>query len=116
MNENHPPLPSFKRPAPPSVEPVTIGGMSYEQVKNALELGFDQMTGYLRAVDQESGEVAWVRKVYSISIDERMERDVQDVHFKSMQAGPDGLTLMIENERGEQYSVDTATGDSTRVE
>ncbi len=113
MTEEFPPPRSSKRPAPPEIEPVVIGDVRYEQVRNALDLGFDQLTGYLRARDAGTGEDLWVRQVYAVVIDESKERDVQEVYFASMTAGGDGASLIIENERGERFSVDAGTGEST---
>jgi hypothetical protein len=91
----------------PIVEPIVSGGIRYEQVKNGLLAGFDQMGGLLTAYDEESGEQLWTLKVYDNKRDPEREGDVQDVFFKSMTLQDDG-TLLIENERGARFIVDPA--------
>ncbi len=91
----------------PIVEPIVSDGVRYEQVKNGLLAGFDQMGGYLSAFDENSGEQLWTLKVYDNKRDPEREGDVQDVFFKSMALQEDG-TLLIENERGARFIVDPA--------
>ena len=43
-----------------TVAPVVIEGVSYEQMKNGLQAGLDQMGGFLQARNVASGEVLWV--------------------------------------------------------
>lgn len=75
-----------------------MAGTCYEQVRNGLLAGFDQMGGYLAAYDAESGRELWTLKVNDNKRNPEKEGDVQDVFFKSMTTQPDG-TLLIENER-----------------
>lgn len=89
----------------PQVAPITLGGIRYEQVKNGLLAGFDQMGGFLVAKDDASGELLWTLKVYENPRQAGKEGDVQDVFFKTMQLQSDG-TLLIENERGKRFLVD----------
>lgn len=89
----------------PKVAPISQKGVRYEQIKNGLLVGFDQMGGYLAAVDESTGEQVWALKIYDNKRDEEKEGDVQDVFFKSMTLQPDG-TLLIENERGKKFIVD----------
>ena len=96
----------------PAVPPVTIGQVRYEQVRNDLVAGFDQMGGYLAAYDGEGGQQLWTLKVYENKRLSDKEGDVQDVFFRSMSAQPDG-TLLIENERGGRLGVDP-TGRASR--
>jgi hypothetical protein len=98
----------------PTVPPVTIGKVRYEQVRNGLLEGFDQMGGYLAAFDVESGSQLWTMKVYENKRLPDKEGDVQDVFFKSMTAQPNG-TLLIENERGGRFVVDPAIRTSKPV-
>jgi hypothetical protein len=94
----------------PVVAPVSVDGVRYEQVKNGLLAGFDQMGGYLAAYagDQQ----LWTLKVYDNKRDPVREGDVQDVFFKSMTLQADG-TLLIENERGARFIVDPKARTST---
>lgn len=105
---------SSSRVPGPNVPPVTIGKVRYEQVRNGLLEGFDQMGGYLAAFDVETGSQLWTLKVYENKRLPEKEGDVQDVFFKSMTAQPDG-SLLIENERGGRFVVDPASRTSRPV-
>lgn len=103
---------SSSRIPAPSVPPVTDGATRYEQIKNGLLEGFDQMGGLLAAVDAQSGKRLWAMKVYDNRRLSDKEGDVQDVFFKSMSLRADG-TLLIENERGGKFVVDPKARTST---
>lgn len=103
---------SSSRIPSPTVAPVTIGNVRYEQIRNGLLAGFDQMGGFLAAYDATSGKQLWTLKVYDNQRLSDKEGDVQDVFFKSMTARPDG-TLLIENERGKRFVVDPNTRTSS---
>ncbi|MFT3734762.1 MAG: hypothetical protein QM776_07030 [Rhodocyclaceae bacterium] len=96
----------------PQVQSITHAGIRYEQVKNGLLAGLDQMGGYLAAHDEASGAQLWVLKVYDNKRVPGKEGDVQDVFFKAMSLQPDGK-LLIENERGLRFMVDPAAKTST---
>jgi hypothetical protein len=98
-------------PAPP-VQPIEIAGVRYEQVRNGLTAGLDQMGGYLAAVDPATGHQLWTLKVYDNRRDPALEGDVQDVFFRSMTLQADGK-LLIENERRVRFVVDTAARTAT---
>jgi len=96
----------------PTVAPVEIDGVRFEQVGNGLVAGFDQMGGYLAARDATSNTELWTLKVYDNKRDPAREGDVQDVFFESMTV-QDGGTLLIENERGKRFVVDPKARTST---
>lgn len=104
----------MSRKPPEHVDPVVIDGVRYEQVMNATRYGFDEAPGYLRAVREADGVQLWIKQIYALDIDPERERDVQEVYFRSMSVGEDGM-ILIENERGRKFSVDPATGESTPV-
>lgn len=99
----------------PAVPSVSIGGVRYEQVKNGLMAGFEQMGGHLAAYDENSGQQLWTLKVYDNQRVPGKEGDVQDVFFKSMTLQPDG-TLLIENERRARFVVDPKARTSTAAQ
>jgi len=105
---------SGSRIPPPTVAPVSLGGIRYEQVKNGLLAGFDQMGGLLAAYDESTGEQLWTLKVYDNLREPTKEGDVQDVFFKSMTLRPDG-NLLIENESGARFVVDPSAKTSIPV-
>jgi len=96
----------------PSVQAIVKDGIRYEQVKNGLTADLDQMGGHLQAHDPNSGVLLWTLKVYDNQRVPGKEGDVQDVFFKQMQLQSDG-TLLIENERGLKFKVDTQGRTST---
>jgi hypothetical protein len=95
------------RSAPARLPPVEIDGVRYEQVMNGLRIGMPARCGYLSATNVKSGERLWVIRVYEVTYDEQLERDVQDVYFTRMHAMPGGK-LEIENEAGDKFVVDLA--------
>jgi hypothetical protein len=97
--------PNLSRIPAPRVDPIDVDGVRYEQVRNGLLVGLDQMGGWLAAVDIASGQQLWVLKVYDNRRDPSLEGDAQDVFFRSMSRQPDG-TLLIENERRRRFVVD----------
>lgn len=96
---------SCRRIPAPQICAITQGGIRYEQVKNGLLAGLDQMGGYLLAKDDVSGELLWTLKVYDNQRQAGKEGDAQDVFFKSIQLQSNG-SLLIENERGKRFIVD----------
>lgn len=69
-------------------------------------MGYDQLTGYLMATDQDSGERLWVVKVYDLRRDPNIEGDVQDVYFSRMELIPGKNRLLVENEARQRFIVD----------
>ena len=106
--------PSMSRRPPRTLGPIEKDGIRYEQVMDMP--GIDNRTGWLRATRMDSGEVIWTRQVYRHDIDPRMERDVQEFYFRSMELDPTGGAILIEDERGRHYSVDPASGESTALD
>lgn len=108
-------MPMMDRPAPPHVEPVTIGGTRFEQALDVDDSGGGD-SGWLRAVDASEDRELWLVRVYAPEYDPTMERDVQEVYFTDLAVSPDGDRLLVTNEAGERWEVDPATGQSRRVE
>jgi hypothetical protein len=96
--------PTASRGPPRRVPPVVIDGVRYAQV--AGEIDRDGQVGGLLAAFDAAGRELWRLRVYDRVRLPGLEGDVQDVYFRSMRA--DGRTLLIENERGDRYEVDTA--------
>ena len=102
---SHKPEPTASRAPPPRVGPVFIAGVRYAQVAGTLDAD-GQVGGILAAYDASNREL-WRLRLYENVRVPGLEGDVQDVFFRSMRA--DGVRLLIENERGERFEVDTAT-------
>jgi hypothetical protein len=62
----------------------------------------------VQAQEISSGKLLWDRMVYRVIYDERLERDAQDVFIVrvSVNAG----SLLVENDLGETFEMDLATG------
>lgn len=105
---------SSSRIPAPKVAPVIIKGIRYEQVKNGLLAGQDQMGGYLAAYNIGDNKQLWILKVYENKRNPEREGDVQDIFFKSMTLQEDGKLLIV-NERKTAFIVDverkTVTSD-----
>jgi outer membrane protein assembly factor BamB len=98
----------------PTVSPISLNGVRYEQVPNGLLAGFNQMGGYLAAYDESTGQLLWTTKVYDNLRNSEKEGDVQDIFFKSMVLQADG-TLLIENERSKKFIVNPVAKTSIPI-
>ncbi len=99
---------SSSRPMAPKVAPVTIGAVRYEPTTQTTTPGPEHAPGVLGAYDAATGARLWTLKVDAQAIDKRLETDVQEDHFKSMTATPEGK-LQIVTEAGRRYEVDPST-------
>jgi hypothetical protein len=88
-----------KRVAPTPVPPVTIGSTKYSAPSDKM--------GHVVATDTSNGKELWRVRIYSVLINPFLERDVQDVFITSLVIS--GGTLLIENERGDKYTLDVNT-------
>ncbi len=106
--------PSFSRPPPKAVDPLEKDGIKYEQLLSHSTSENKNRTGWLRATQSATNKELWVKQVYQYDIDSTLELDVQEIYFRSMVFDADATAILIENERGERYSVDLISGESTR--
>jgi outer membrane protein assembly factor BamB len=88
-----------KRLAPTPVPPVTIGSIKYAAPEDAM--------GYVVATNTSNGKELWRVRIYSVQINPILEKDVQDVFITSLVVS--GGTLLIENERGDKYTLNVST-------
>jgi outer membrane protein assembly factor BamB len=93
-----------KRTVPHAVEPLTVHGVSYSAPATAM--------GFVVASDALSGRELWRQRIYRISVNPSLERDVQDVFITSLTLR--GGSLVIANEHGERYALDLSTRKVTR--
>ena len=90
-----------KRAPKPVVPPVEIAGVQY-RAPNTFET-----EGCVEAWDTKSQTLLWRKKVYySVKIP-FLEEDVQWVFIKSMTLSKSGDGLIVVNEAGRQYTVNT---------
>lgn len=88
-----------KRMAPTPVPPVMIDSIKYSAP--------DDRMGYVVATDTTSGEELWRVRIYSVQINPVLEEDVQHIFITSLKVS--GRTLLIDNERGDKYTLDVDT-------
>jgi hypothetical protein len=100
----------FRKPEPPAsrapprrLPPVIIDAVRYACVAGEIDRD-GQIGGILGAFDGSNREL-WRLRVYENVRIPGLEGDVQDIYFRSMRA--DGSMLLIENEIGERFEVDT---------
>lgn len=104
--------PRSSRPPPATVPPVVHQGVRYEQDMQSARFGGTQSSGYLVAVDADSGARLWMLKVYEVPSQPGAPFQLQRF-FRSMRLGASGATLEIESEAGGHYVVDLAARTST---
>lgn len=95
------------RPWAPQVQPVTIGAVSYQPTTQDTIAGPEHAPGFLGAYDATTGARLWTLKVYERPVDARLEKDVQQDHFKTLTSTADGK-LQVVTETGRRYEVDLA--------
>lgn len=105
-------MPKPKRVGPPTVEPVTLGGVRYEAPPWGRGRGLDQNGGYVVATDASSGRELWKVRVYRIDYDPALESDVQDIFIKSIAPGANGHELTVTDERGREFVLDLSTHEA----
>lgn len=81
---------SRKRAAPAPVTPLIHNGIEYTA---SQQLGL----GNVQARDTSSNQILWKKSVYTITYDEKMEEDVQDIWITKIQVA-DEKTLRITDE------------------
>jgi len=96
-----------KRSAPAPVDPVVHEGVRYEALQWGKARNLGQNGGYVSAHDATFGKELWLQKVYDVTYDGDMEDDKRDVFITSLAIS--GNCLIVEDERGEHYSLDLKT-------
>jgi hypothetical protein len=94
-----------KRTPPPTVAAVKSGDVEYRAPSNQM--------GCIEAWDVTKNELIWRRQIYVVKYRIGLERDVQDVFIRSMQA-KDGK-LLVTNERQSEYELDLESLEVTVV-
>ncbi len=93
-----------KRLAPKPVTPVVAGAVEYSAPHEQM--------GFVVATDTGTHKELWRERIYTVHIDPKLERDVQDVFITSLVI--EGGVLVVTNERGESYALDLATRKVTK--
>lgn len=97
---------SRRRRLPPELEPITLNGVVYKELRQGNKLGYEQKSGFLVALDQKTGQMLWHVIVYPIHYAEGKETDVQEVFFTRLELLPGKQKILIENELEKQFIVD----------
>lgn len=95
-----------KRNAPKPVAPVVAGSVEYSAPHEFM--------GFVIATDTHTHKELWRERIYRVSINPALERDVQDVFIASL-ALERGV-LIITTERGVSYTLDLVTRKVTKRE
>jgi hypothetical protein len=96
-----------KRMPPKPVEPLVHNGVKYVAL---LDNGRE---GIIVAQDEKSGKKLWDLVVYTVKIDPNLEEDVQWVFITTLAVRDN--TLVVTNEKKQQYSVDLKTKKIEKV-
>jgi hypothetical protein len=87
-----------KRLAPRQVPPVAHDNITYE--KHGMST--------VVAKDKNSQEL-WRVQVYDVQYNNKLERDVQDIHIKELKLDDKKEKLLIKDEKNRNYSLDIRT-------
>jgi hypothetical protein len=91
----------FKRATPKEVPPVVVGNIEYSASMNEVI-----------AKDTLTKDQLWIKEIYPIKFNKRLERDVQEVYIDSLSYHDS--TLLIRNENSHYYSLDLYTREVTK--
>ncbi|SMF68785.1 hypothetical protein SAMN02745866_04339 [Alteromonadaceae bacterium Bs31] len=92
-----------KRPLPADVRPLIYKGVMYTAPHWASENNSKRNGGYVLATEVETGNQMWRKRVYSTWYNPFLEEDVQDVFIVSIELAGEGDSLIITNEKGNEY-------------
>jgi hypothetical protein len=106
---------SAKREVPAEVPAIIYGGVIYSVPHFGFENGSKQNGGFVKATNEKSSDVMWVKRIYKIWYNPFKEQDVQDIFVTSMQISSDNTHLVITNERNETYSLNVGTQKVKRL-
>jgi len=98
-----------KRMAPREVGPITIDGVEYSAPHFASCREKTRSCYSVRAERLQDAKVRWECDVYYVDYEPSLEQDVQDVFITKLRAEPS--RLLIENEKGEHFTLDLRTGN-----
>lgn len=99
---------SFDRNPPPAVPSVARGGKRYAQRLGSHDGATGQSGGLIDVIDEKTGAVEAVIKVYDNPRDPAVEGDAQDIFFQAMAFDASGR-LIVTDEVGRRFAVDVAT-------
>jgi hypothetical protein len=94
-----------KRSAPEPVHPIVVGSIEYSSPGWPI--------GFIIATDTRTRREIWRKRIYRVTIDRALERDVQDVFITSLTL--ERGNLFITDERGRRYALELTTHSVTRV-
>ena len=89
------------RLAPKAVAPVRCKGIEYRAPQGLM--------GCVEAWDVQTNVRIWWKQIYVVRYNPKLETDVQDVYICKMKLDKKKNALLIENEKGEKYSLDLAS-------
>jgi hypothetical protein len=98
-----------KRAPPAKIASIVIGDQVIAPVFQNDDKGF---AVYLVSKHRTDGHQVWKTRLFERRYDPAMERDVQEIHLKSLTRRGD--TLVAVDEKGHRYEVKARTGAAVR--
>lgn len=95
-----------KRSVPPDVKPVFYKKTWNVPESLTLEIAFyapHEKMGVVTARDPKDNHILWEQKIYQISYNPFLEKDVQDVFITNLEIKGD--SLVVTNEKKERYKL-----------
>ncbi len=103
-----------KRTVPPEVEPLIYNGIkivtSAEKPDEQMESSFST---YIEALDNSTGEKLWRKKVYTIKLNPKIEKDVQWIFISKIEIENEKLIITDENEK--KYLLELEQNNTQKV-
>jgi hypothetical protein len=90
----------------PDMVSLSSNGVRYEAIHWGKARGLEQNGGYIAALDEKTGKQEWLVRVYVVRYEHGKEDDKQDVFIRKIALINDKRSLLIENDRGENYILD----------
>ncbi|MFZ4700427.1 MAG: hypothetical protein ACOYMG_10270 [Candidatus Methylumidiphilus sp.] len=95
-----------ERGEPPDNVSLSLNGVRYEAIHWGKAQGLKQNGGYIIALDEKTGSQKWLVRVYAVRYQPDKEEDKQDVFIRRITKAKNKQSLLIENERDENYILD----------
>lgn len=91
-----------KRVGPTRVEDIIFNGIKYSATNEEM--------GYVEAWNIQNNKQIWKKKIYEVTYDNHLEKDVQNVYITDLRI--EDNKLFVTNEKGEIYKINLKTGDN----
>ncbi|MBI1374891.1 MAG: hypothetical protein GC159_19405 [Phycisphaera sp.] len=103
-----------KRVAPPEVKPVEMDGVIYSAHHGRGDDG-KAFVASIEGKPKDGKAQAWRKEIYRIVYNQNLEKDVQEKFITKLTASPNDGKLLIDAERGRQFTLDVKTLEVVEV-